>query len=253
MSRMMIAFMALSALAGCSSAANGPAGEVKLGVDVAPMVVAGTTTTDTTTGTGIELSRVRVLMAVAKIGYIGDQSTGPSAEIGPIVVELTADEIKNGAHREYSLGTLPGGTYGGAEIEINPLAAGTTSDDAALTDFLAQGASLLIDGTYNGAAFTFAGHFAAEQGTDGDVTVDAAAPLSLALTVDPSTWFLDAAGAVIDPTNTANQSTLAVAICQTLDTQDDSSTSAANPGASTQGHGGKGGPGGGGPRAHCVE
>jgi hypothetical protein len=250
---MMIALMALAALAGCSSAANGPPGEVKLGVDVAPIIAAGTDTTNTTAGTGIELSRVRVLMAVAKIGYHQDQATGPAAEIGPIVVDLTADEIKNGAHRDFSLGTLPGGTYGGAEIEINPLAAGTTSDDAALADFLAQGASLLVDGTYNGAAFTFAGHFAAEQGTDGDVTVDAATPVSLALTVDPSTWFLDASGAFIDPTNSANQSTLAVAICKTLDTEDDTSTTSANPGASTQGHGDKGGGGSGGPMAHCVE
>ena len=54
----------------------------------------------------------------------------------------------------------------------------------AVADFVAAGASLLVDGTYQGNRFTFAGHFLAEQGTDGDVVVDAESPVSLAMTVD---------------------------------------------------------------------
>jgi hypothetical protein len=236
-----IAFLSLASLTGCSS---GSAGEVKLGVDVAAI---RTATANVTAATGLEVTRVRVLVAHAKVGYIGEKSTGASAEVGPFVVDLTGDEIAKGAHREFSLGTLDSGTYGGAEIEIEPLDAQDDQTDPAVADFVAAGASLLVDGTYKGAAFTFKGHFLAEQGTDGDVIIDAANPVSLAMTVDPSKWFLDAEGAPINPADEAQHAALAVAVCKTLDTQPQTTPAA----APTGGKGGKGGgPGG---AAHCVE
>jgi hypothetical protein len=242
-----IAFLALASLTGCST---GPAGEVKLGVDVAAI---RTATTDTAAMAGLEVTRVRVLVAHAKVGYIGEKSTGASAEVGPFVVDLTKDEIANGAHRDFSLGTLASGTYGGAEIEIEPLDAQDDQTDPAVADFVAAGASLLVDGTYQGKAFNFAGHFLAEQGTDGDVTVDAATPVSLAMTVDPSKWFLDAAGAAVDPGDAAQHTTLAAAVCTSLDTQPQLAPAAAPTatGTAPAGKGGKGGPGGGG-AAHCA-
>ena len=256
MLRSLIASSALLALVGCGS------GEVKLGVDVAAMksiVSTGTTTTpvdgtgETTAGEGLELTRVRLLVAHAKIGYIGEQSTGASAEAGPYVIDLTADEIANGAHREFSLGTLPTGTYGGAEIEIEPLEADQDASDTAFDDFRTSGASVIVDGTYQGKVFTFAGHFLAEQGTDGEVTIDAASPVTLAMTVDTSSWFQDESGTLVDPADTTQHDALAVAICETLDTQP--ATDGA-PGATAQhagGKGGKGGKGGGGGHEHCVE
>ena len=232
-----IAFLALASLTGCSS---GPAGEVKLGVDVAAI---RTATTDTAATAGLEVTRVRVLVAHAKVGYTGGKSTGASAEVGPFVVDLTADEIASGAHRDFSLGTLDSGTYGGAEIEIQPLDSKDDQTDPSVADFVAAGASLLVDGTYQGKAFNFAGHFLAEQGTDGDVTIDAANPVSLAMTVDPSKWFVDAAGAAVDPGDTAQHTTLAAAVCASLDTQPQLAAASAAPAA-------KGGKGGG--QAHCV-
>ncbi|MEP7122604.1 MAG: hypothetical protein ABJE95_16900 [Byssovorax sp.] len=234
-----IAFLALASLVGCSS---GPAGEVKLGVDVAAIRTT-TSTTTTADAAGLVVTRVRVLVAHAKVGYTGGKSTGASAEVGPFVVDLTGDEIAKGAHRDFSLGTLDSGTYGGAEIEIQPLDAGDDQTDPAVADFVAAGASVLVDGTYQGKAFNFAGHFLAEQGTDGDVTIDAAKPLSLAMTVDPSGWFVDAAGASVNPGDEAQHTTLAAAVCTSLDTQQALAAATAPAG--------KGGKGGGG-QAHCV-
>jgi hypothetical protein len=234
----LIAFISLASLTGCSS---GPAGEVKLGVDVAAI----RSVTGAAEATGLELTRVRVLVAHAKVGYTGGKSSGASAEVGPFVVDLTAEEIASGAHREFSLGTLDSGTYGGAEIEIQPLGAEDDASDAAVADFVTESASLLVDGTYQGKEFHFAGHFLAEQGTDGEVTVDASAPVTLAMTVDPAAWFLDAEGAPLDPSVEAQHDALAVAVCKTLDTQPVLASS-----GNADGHAGKGGPGGG---AHCVE
>ena len=218
MKRIMTAMLASLALAGCSA---GTTGEVKLGVDVAPLSAALTSSTSADGSSDLVLSRVRVLVAHAKVGYTGGQqsSDGPAAEKGPYVIELTADEIKNGAHRDFSLGSLPTGTYGGAEIEIQPLDDSADTSDASLADFVSSGASVLVEGTYQGNAFSFAGHFLAEQGTDGDVTIDAATPVSLAMTVDTSAWFTDSEGALVDPSDTAQHDAIAVAICETLDTE----------------------------------
>jgi hypothetical protein len=237
MGRSFIALVAGFALVGCST------GEVKLGVDVAAIKTAVAADTQSGATAALEVTRVRILVADAKIGYTGGRSGGASAEVGPFVIDLTADEIANGAHREFSLGSLPSGTYGGAEIEIEPLAAGDTTTDAALADFRAAGASVLVDGTAEGKSFEFAGHFLAEQGTDGEVTVDAATPVAIAMTVDPSKWFFDANGALVNPADSAQHATLALAICKSLDTEPQSTT--------TTGGGRSGGNGGG--AAHCVE
>lgn len=259
MARSLIALAALACvpvLAGCSS---GAAGEVKLGVDVAAIRTTANQTAADGSSADLVLDRVRILVATAKIGYINEQATGPSAEVGPYVIDLTADEIANGAHREISLGALETGTYGGAEIEIEPLDADDSPSGDEFADFVSTGASVLVDGTYNGATFQFAGHFLAEQGTDGDVQIDAATPVALAFTVDASTWFKDAAGAVVDPSDSAQHDALAVAVCKTLDTQVQSG--GGGKGAGDKGGGDKGGGGsdgagggkGGGNKAHCVE
>ncbi len=167
MARSLIALAALACvpvLAGCSS---GAAGEVKLGVDVAAIRTTANQTAADGSSADLVLDRVRILVATAKIGYINEQATGPSAEVGPYVIDLTADEIANGAHREISLGALETGTYGGAEIEIEPLDADDAPSGDELADFLSSGASVIVDGTYQGASFQFAGHFLAGPAYDG--------------------------------------------------------------------------------------
>jgi hypothetical protein len=267
MARSFIAsLVAAVALMGCGSS-SGTAGEVKLGVNVAALRTTVAAANETTaTDSALVLTRVRVLVNHAKIGYIHEQATGPAADIGPFVVDLTAEEIASGARREFSLGEIPADTYGGAEIEIEPLDADSTATDAALDDFRAAKASVLVEGTFNGASFQFAGHFLAEQGTDGDVVIDASNPAALEMTVDPAQWFLDSAGAEVDPGDAAQHDALAVAMCQTLDTQPQlsgggapapaGSSTATDTSAPPSGgkHGGKGGGGkGGGQGAHCVE
>jgi hypothetical protein len=117
-----------------------------------------------------------------------------------------------------------------------------------VADSVAGKTSVLVEGTYKGAAFTFAGHFLAEQGTDSDVTVDAATPVLLAMTVDTSSWFQDATGAPVDPADTTQHDALAVAVCKTLNTQPQTGRAASGSGEC----GGQGGPGNGG-QDHRVE
>lgn len=247
MKRVFVLCTALFALAGCSS------GQVKLGVDVAPLKVASTDPDPTdfpTTTPDLELTRVRLLVAHAKVGYAGRDCMSDETDIGPNVVDLTADEIIHGAHREFDLGEMPSGTYGGAEIEIMPIDEGQDASGDEFADFRASGASLLVDGFFKGKEFTFAGRWLAEQGTDGEVEIDASKPVSIAMTVDTSSWFKDASDVVLDPTDVAQHSTLSTAICKTLDTQQAMKAPPPPPPGGRKGPGP--GPGGGG-EAHCVE
>ena len=245
MKRVLIVGAALFALAGCST------GEVKLGVDVAPMKIASDALPSETSPSDLNITRVRLLVAHAKIGYAGGRGCMSGGEegtdTGPYVVDLTEEEIANGAHREFDLGELPSGTYGGAEIEIEPLEADQDASDAVFADFQKSGASVLIDGTYGREQFSFAGRWLAEQGTDGEVEVDASKPVSIAMTVDSSSWFKDANAAVLDPTDVAQHDALSVAICKTLDTQPQMEAPAGPPRKGPGGgFGGKG-------EVHCVE
>lgn len=250
MKRMGIVAVALFVLAGCSS------GEVKLGVSVAPIkVAADTTTSDSRADTQLQLNRVRLLVAHAKVGYAGGGChSDEGTDIGPNVVDLTADEIANGAHREFDLGTLPSGTYRGAEIEIMPIDKDQDASDEVFKDFVSTGASLLVDGTYMGNPFTFAGRWLAEQGTDGEVEIDAEKPLAIAMTVDTSTWFKDANAVAVDPTDAAQHDSLSLAICQSLDTQPQLEPPPHGDGphkSKGMGHGHGGGDGA--RKVHCVE
>lgn len=247
MNRAFFMGVALCALAGCSS------GEVKLGVNVAPMNVAtSSASADSASAerTALELTRVRLLVAHAKVGYAGGRGCGSDeTEIGPQVVDLSAEEILNGARREFDLGTLPSGTYRGAEIEIMPLEADQDASDEAFADFQKTGASMIVDGFYLGNPFSFTGRWLAEQGTDGEVEIAEGTPLELTMTVDTSSWFKDAESVVLDPTNVEQHDAMSVAICKTLDTQPQLTE------APRRTKGGMGpGHGGGGPdHVHCVE
>ena len=66
--------------------------------------------------------------------------------------------------------------------------------------------------------------------------IDAATPVELAMTVDPTQWFIDGTGAVVDPTDASQHDAISLAICKSLDTQPQSSNRKGN-----------------GPKAHCVE
>ncbi len=245
--------------------------EAKLGIDIAPASGAAQSALSESAASSLSanaslrigrvipmpaadaatISRVRILVNEAKVNGTGKGCD--HVESGPFVIDLSADEIQKGAHREFLVGAIAAGTYRDAEIEIEPLDNDKDQGDtsgAELADFKATGASILVDGTYQGKAFQFAGHFKAEQGNEGSFTVSTTTPLNLPFSLTTTNWFVDAAGNAIDPTDPAQHSALAVAICKTLDTELD----AASGGAGGPGMGpGPGGRHGGGGKAHCVE
>ena len=245
----------LAALTACSPGSNGAV----LGVSVAPLQTQTTTNTTnnaTTSTTDLSVTRIRILVNRAKLRESGSgKCGGPGAEAGPFVVDLAQSEIASGTTRDFTLNVSPG-SYSDAEIEIEPLMLDKDGDSASpattaeLADFKSSGASILVDGTYKGNSFTYAAHFKAEQGQEGSSTTSTGAVV-IPMKVDPSTWFVDANGSVMDPTDSNQHQAIAMAICHQLDTETDSAATSSSSSSSSGGGPGPTDHRGGAP--HCVE
>jgi len=97
--------------------------------------------------------------------------------------------------------TVPAGTYDKIKFEIHRLQA--ADKVAGADDLVKAGASILIDGTFNGTAFQFATALEAEQELEGKFVIDATSQ-NITVNFDPSSWFLSGT-TVLDPTAAANK------------------------------------------------
>lgn len=110
--------------------------------------------------------------------------------------------------------TIPAGTYSALEAKIRAVRAERGAASAA---FLAAnpgfaGASVRVEGTFNGTPFVYTGSPAANLETifSPPMVVDAS-PVNLTVNVDLSTWFRSSTGTLIDP-STANAGGLNAAV-----------------------------------------
>ncbi len=103
-------------------------------------------------------------------------------EVGPVTVDLPVD----GTTKAMLHVTVPAGTYEGLQAELLKVQVSFT--DAA------------------GAKHTFTSDVEAklEMTFPTPITVDASGAFNVTIAVDVSSWFKDASGAVLDPTNPAN-------------------------------------------------
>jgi len=124
-------------------------------------------------------------------------------EAGPLRLDLP---LGGGADQMVSVAVTPG-SYDKIEFEIHTV----SSDDPAEADFRAAnpelvGASIRVQGSFNGTAFTYTTDMDQEQEaeiTPPLVVDETGATANLTLRVDPRGWFLDHGGSLVDPA-TAN-------------------------------------------------
>ncbi len=138
---------------------------------------------------------------------------------GPVLVDVPLD----GTTKIFLDALVPAGTYTGVRAKLDAV----DSDDKGAQDFLTahaefEGVSVKVVGVFTDAggtdhAFTFMSHVKAPIHVDFDssVTVDANSE-NLTIDVDVSSWFKDASGAIIDPTNPENQRAIEKAIRASL-------------------------------------
>jgi hypothetical protein len=134
-------------------------------------------------------------------------------EVGPSLVDLPV----TGSVATTLNVTVPTGQYSAFEAKIQPVESRSNGNDKGGTAFLAAhpelaGVSVLVEGTFNGKAFTYTGAPRAQLESQFDPALsvtDGAA--NITVHVDLASWFKTSAGTLIDP-STANVNGAASAV-----------------------------------------
>jgi hypothetical protein len=131
------------------------------------------------------------------------ENEGDEVKVGPCLIDLTGDKLGagNDALAPVCAADIPSGTYHELEVHIGPVAASAAGGVAGLAAL--EGNSVVVDGTFNGTAFSFRSMLHVRQEIETTITVSASS--NVTISVDPGGWFTAQGGGVLDPTLAANQ------------------------------------------------
>jgi hypothetical protein len=149
-------------------------------------------------------------------GGMADGGTGDVGEVeisqGPFLIDLDAGSLSAGAVTKVFDAQVPAGTYEELKLEIFP--------GAALQNAALQSASVIVDGTVGGKAFSFSSALVAKQKKEGSFVVGGTTA-NITLLIDPQQWFGTAA-APLDPSVETNRAAIEDNIRRSIDVfQDD--------------------------------
>jgi hypothetical protein len=172
------------------------------------VTVAAGANTITITKAQVVLGRIEVEPGTATATCSGTETDDcPEVKLDPVLVDLPLD----GTTKTDFGANIPAGTYRGVELKIRPV----NSSDAGGAAFLAanptfNNVSVRVEGTYNGQPFVYT------SSLDAGIEMEFSTPLALTsgngsnltLLIDVSSWFKDSSGNAIDPTSSANTSSI---------------------------------------------
>lgn len=120
-------------------------------------------------------------------------------EVGPRVLELGLA----GDPTSIAFSDVAAGTY--EEFGFEMARGGTVAGD--VDEEFGDGESIIVDGTYGGQPFSYRSGFAAELEFDLDgMRVKDGAVATITVTFDVASWFVDADGSLLDPSDSGNRS-----------------------------------------------
>lgn len=197
---------ALVLLAGCGGPAqvtlSARVGAAKLATSQQPLKQG------LTLDNGIAIDRIRIAVKELELTPVGAASTDDSHKLeiekGPYLLDLSGAAL-DGSVVQLLASEIPSGDYHEVEFKISPV--GDDTSDASFDDLKKANASVIVDGTIDGAAFSFSTGLIAEQEYEGALTVASGAN-NITLNIDASKWFVDATGARLDPTSAAAKSAI---------------------------------------------
>ncbi len=137
-------------------------------------------------------------------GTADDAGEAGEVRVGPFAVDLAASTLVGGIQPVFD-SDVPPGTYRELRISVGPVA------DAAAGSALADlaGRSVVVDGTIDGAPFTFSSSLASTRKVEMAVQVAADGSSSgVTLTIDPHGWFRAPDGTRLDPTLDASRAAI---------------------------------------------
>lgn len=155
-----------------------------------------------TATTGITLSRIRLVIRKIELQKAGTPEIDEIAS-GPYLLDLSGASLDNGTVGKVLDAGFTPGTYSEIEMELHKPDSTEKGVNASLSDMVAAGASMIVDGTIDGAAFTFTTSVNAQQKFQGTIVLKDGS--NLTLNIDPSSWFVFN-GARLDPRNSSNRS-----------------------------------------------
>ena len=197
------------------------------------LVAQGTVSPQVVLSNGIEVDRVRLVVrklelkdaaAAVSTADAGSDDSGSGREgefeTGPFLIDLS------GAALEGQLVSLPevkvpAGVYEEIEYKIGVPSASQAGSDAALADMAQRQASIIIDGTIDGEAFSFVSAEGVEQEREVTFEVGGARDESVTINLDVAKWFQDGSGNRLDPRVAGNRSAIEENLKKSIDAFDD--------------------------------
>lgn len=128
-------------------------------------------------------------------------------ESGPFLVDLAGDALAAGVHPVAGI-DVPAGTYEELRFDVHVIDAAEAGTDAALLAMAQAGASILVNGTVDGAPFEFKSAISVSQKREGAIVVDPETGANVTLDLDPSGWFKAADGSRLDPADPSARSAI---------------------------------------------
>ena len=154
-----------------------------------------------TAGSGIVLTRVRIVIRKVELEQAGSAEMDEVAS-GPYLLDLSGAALDGSVQRVLDATFTPG-TYSEIKLEVHKPESGETAVNADMKEMVDAQASIIADGTIDGAPFSFKTSVDTEQQFTGNMVLSAGS--NLTLSVDPSGWFTFG-GARLDPRNESNRS-----------------------------------------------
>jgi hypothetical protein len=227
----LVAGAALATVAACASDSTGPGGsvgprQVSVSFSTAPSSDAAASlgvsnSVSATSGSDtLVISKAQLVLARVELRRVGatcpdtadagddhdDDRHCAELELAPTVIDLPVDTSVASALKV----NVPSGTYSAFEAKIRPVRVKSEGGGSASAAFLAAhpelvGASVRVEGTFNGKAFTYTGAPRAEIESEFNPPVSTdSTGVNVTMHADLTTWFRNFSGALIDPA-TANK------------------------------------------------
>lgn len=205
-----------SASSGSPAATSGVSADIQIGSGANSLTI---------TQAQIVLARIE-LSPSGTCATTGEEDDCDELQAGPTLVDLPVD----GTTKVILDGAVPPGTYSGLQAKLDAVT--PDDDEPGASAFLTahpdlQGISVKVTGTFIDAnsqnhpfTFTLEADAEIEAAFQPPVTVDASTS-NLTIDVDVASWFKDATGAAIDPTNPANAEIISHNIRQSFRTFED--------------------------------
>jgi len=212
------------AFVACSSSSTKLSMSARTGSAAAAAAAPGARAQALAAGGGVNLTRVRMVVEQIKLEPAADGGSGGGTSdggvsgedviAGPYLIDLSGTALESGLTQVFDVDAVPG-TYDQIKFKIHKLGGG----DPQFPEM--SGLSIKLDGTFNGATFTWTSTLDEEQEREGTFVITADSANNVTLAIDTSGWFVDRNGAAIDPNDESKRSIVEGNVKSSIDAFDD--------------------------------